>query len=93
MIVAAGLSPAWQQILLFDRFATGAVNGATEAHWCGSGKVLNVGISLSQLGAECRTIALLGGPRERPSNRNFARAANRYELSSPGADASVYDDS
>lgn len=76
MIVAAGLSPAWQQILVFDRFAAGEVNRAVEAHWCGSGKVLNVGIGLAHLGADCRTIAPLGGA---------ARTAIEAEFASLGA--------
>ena len=39
MIVAAGLTPAWQQILRFDALRLGEVNRAVEAHWCASGKV------------------------------------------------------
>lgn len=62
MIVAAGLSPAWQQILEFDRLQIGSVNRARAAHWCGSGKVLNVGMALAHLGARQCTIAPLGGP-------------------------------
>ena len=31
MILNAGLSPAWQQILAFDRFETGEVNRARES--------------------------------------------------------------
>jgi len=62
MIVAAGLTPAWQQILLFDQFRPGEVNRAREAHWCASGKVLNVGIALRHLGADSSLVALIGGP-------------------------------
>jgi len=43
LILAAGLTPAWQQILLFDGLKLGQVNRAREAHWTASGKVLNVG--------------------------------------------------
>ncbi|MBI2825350.1 MAG: bifunctional hydroxymethylpyrimidine kinase/phosphomethylpyrimidine kinase [Planctomycetia bacterium] len=71
MIVAAGLSPAWQQILVFDAFAPGAVNRAREVHWCGSGKVLNVGAGLAHLGAESHTIAPLGGPAREVIEREF----------------------
>ena len=46
MILAAGLTPAWQQIVEFDGFAVGQVNRARSVHWCASGKVLNVGIAL-----------------------------------------------
>ncbi len=48
-ILAAGLSPAWQQIMVFDEFHPGEVNRACEVHWCASGKVLNVGIALAHL--------------------------------------------
>jgi tagatose 6-phosphate kinase len=71
VIVAAGLSPAWQQILVFDRFAPGAVNRASHAQWCASGKVLNVGIGLAHLGAVCRTIAPLGGPARASIEEEF----------------------
>lgn len=49
MILVAGLSPAWQQIMTFAGVTPGAVNRAQAVHWCASGKVLNVGIALSQL--------------------------------------------
>lgn len=61
MILAAGLTPAWQQILVFDQVRVGEVNRAMEAHWCASGKVLNVGVALRHLGARSRTLAAGGG--------------------------------
>lgn len=61
MILAAGLSPALQQILRFERFDVGEVNRAAEAHWCASGKVLNAGLALHQLGADVLTLSTLGG--------------------------------
>lgn len=64
MIVAAGLSPAWQHILRFDALRVGQVNRASESRWCGSGKVLNVGIALAHLGARCQVIAPLGAQAE-----------------------------
>ena len=45
MILSAGLTPAWQQILVFDGFRYGEVNRAAEAVWCASGKVFNAGIA------------------------------------------------
>lgn len=60
MILAAGLTPAWQHILRFDDLRPGQVNRAAEAHWCASGKVCNAGIALAQLGAECRLLTPLG---------------------------------
>jgi len=74
VILAAGLTPAWQQILLFDRFATGEVNRAREAHWCASGKVINVGRGLFHLGAESRTLSLVGGATGESIRREFAGA-------------------
>jgi tagatose 6-phosphate kinase len=71
VIIAAGLTPAWQQILRFDRFRTGEVNRAVDVHWCASGKVLNVALALGHLGASCETIALLGGPPREHIEREF----------------------
>jgi 1-phosphofructokinase family hexose kinase len=61
LILAVGLSPAWQQILCFHDFRPGEVNRARSAHWCASGKVLNVGLALHALGARARTLSLCGG--------------------------------
>lgn len=61
MILAAGLTPAWQQILVFDRFTRGEVNRAAEACACASGKVINVGLALTTLGAKSKTLSILGG--------------------------------
>ncbi len=61
MILAAGLTPAWQQILVFDHLVHGDVNRAREAHWCPSGKVLNVGVALRHLGAPAKTLSAGGG--------------------------------
>ncbi|HVW36032.1 MAG TPA: PfkB family carbohydrate kinase [Pirellulales bacterium] len=60
MIVAAGLTPAWQHILRFAQLRVGEVNRAAESHWCASGKVFNVGIALAHLGAECHAVSPLG---------------------------------
>jgi fructose-1-phosphate kinase PfkB-like protein len=62
MILSAGLTPAWQQILVFDSFRYGEVNRAAEAHWCSSGKVFNAGIAVHHLGADSLTLATAGGP-------------------------------
>lgn len=61
MILAAGLTPAWQQTLVFSHFRPGEVNRAHTAVWCASGKVLNVGAALHGLGAVSRTISIFGG--------------------------------
>lgn len=61
MILAAGLTPAWQQILTFDQLHVGEVNRAVEAVWCSSGKVLNVGVALRHLGGPMRVLSTRGG--------------------------------
>ena len=61
MILTAGLTPAWQQILLFDAFQEGQVNRAREAHWTASGKVFNAGIGVHRLGESSLTLATVGG--------------------------------
>lgn len=86
MIVAAGLTPAWQQILSFDCLQSGEVNRAVSSHWCASGKVLNVGIGLHHLGAECVTIAPVGGLAGEAIRRSFVElgvAARWVDVSSP----------
>jgi 1-phosphofructokinase family hexose kinase len=72
VIVAAGLTPAWQQILCFDRLTPGEVNRASESLWCASGKVLNVAVALQHLGAEFRAVCPLGGPAREPVKRELA---------------------
>jgi tagatose 6-phosphate kinase len=60
VILAAGLTPAWQQILEFDEFQTGRVNRARSVQSCASGKVLNVGRALHSLGAPQQTLSVVG---------------------------------
>lgn len=74
MIIAAGLSPAWQQILVFDEFQTGEVNRAQQALWCASGKVINVAIALNQLQTNCQTVCLTGGDSGQAIEKEFATA-------------------
>ncbi|MBI4582793.1 MAG: bifunctional hydroxymethylpyrimidine kinase/phosphomethylpyrimidine kinase [Planctomycetes bacterium] len=61
-IVSAGLSPAWQQILVFDQLRVGEVNRAREAHRSASGKILNVARAVHRLGAQGCAVTVLGGP-------------------------------
>jgi tagatose 6-phosphate kinase len=62
MINVVGLTPAWQQILTFDKLQQGEVNRAARVHWCASGKVINVGLALTRLGGQqAVTITVLGG--------------------------------
>jgi len=71
MILAAGLTPTWQQIYSFDRFCAGEVNRATQVARCASGKVLNVGIALNQLGAESRVLSMVGRSDREAMDREF----------------------
>ncbi len=71
MILSAGLTPAWQQILVFEKFQHGKVNRAQEAHWCSSGKVFNAGIAAHRLGGPSLTLATVGGPPLREIDREF----------------------
>lgn len=62
MILCAGLTPAWQQVAVFDAFRLGEVNRAREVHWLASGKVLNAAIAVHRLGARAVALAPAGGP-------------------------------
>lgn len=67
VILAAGLTPAWQQILVLERLHLGAVNRACESVWCASGKVLNVACAVQHLsrGGEPHGRDALGGEAAR----------------------------
>ncbi|MEW4488859.1 PfkB family carbohydrate kinase [Thalassoglobus sp. JC818] len=62
MIFVAGLSPAWQQIMEFEKCRWGEVNRARSVNWCASGKVLNVAIAVHHLGADTTVATAVGGP-------------------------------
>jgi tagatose 6-phosphate kinase len=72
MILTAGLSPAWQQVMLFDAFTPGEVNRAREVRWCASGKVLNVARALHALAAPVTALTLTGGSPGQAIRRDFA---------------------
>ncbi|MFN0198309.1 MAG: 1-phosphofructokinase family hexose kinase [Planctomycetaceae bacterium] len=57
----AGLSPAWQHILVMDEFHLGEVNRAKQSIWCSSGKVTNVALAVRALGGPLRALTVLGG--------------------------------
>jgi tagatose 6-phosphate kinase len=61
LILTAGLTPSWQQTLLFESFRTGQVNRAREMRWHAAGKTVNVGIALHHLGASSLTLFCAGG--------------------------------
>lgn len=86
MILSAGLTPAWQQILSFDSFALGAVNRARRVHWGASGKVLNAVRALHHLGAPCQALTLIGGTTGDEIRREVAAlgiAARWIEATTP----------
>jgi tagatose 6-phosphate kinase len=72
MILSAGLTPAWQQIMIFRGFRCGEVNRASEVHWHAQGKVLNAGIAACHLGGATLTLAPVGGPPLAQIDREFA---------------------
>jgi tagatose 6-phosphate kinase len=71
MILAAGLTPAWQQIYAFDHFRPGEVNRASQAMRCAAGKVLNVGIALHLLRAKSRVLSVVGRSDRANMDREF----------------------
>jgi 1-phosphofructokinase family hexose kinase len=75
VILSAGLTPAWQQILLFDAFRPGDVNRAREVHWCASGKVLNAARALHHLGADVKALTVCGGTTGEEIRRDLGRLA------------------
>jgi tagatose 6-phosphate kinase len=86
MILAAGLTPAWQQVMRFDALVPGEVNRAAEVQWCASGKVLNAVRALHLLGAPGKALAPVGGSTGEAVRRDFARlgiAARWVETGAP----------
>ena len=86
MILVAGLTPAWQQILVFDSLTLGEVNRAREAHWCASGKVLNAARALHHLGGPAKALTIVGGATGEEIRRDAAvlgLAARWIEAAAP----------
>lgn len=73
MIVAAGLTPAWQQIVTLDALRAGEVNRAQNVEWCASGKVLNVGSALHHLGITSKTVSFFGGETGELMQQDFTQ--------------------
>ncbi len=71
ILLAAGLSPAWQQVMTFDSFAPGRVNRARDVRWCASGKVLNVARAVHHLGGAARAVTVRGGASGDAIRRDF----------------------
>ncbi len=71
-VLCAGLSPAWQQIMVFRSFRFGEVNRAAEVHWLAQGKVINAAIAAHHLGGPTLALAPLGGPQLAAIDRELA---------------------
>ena len=93
MILAAGLSPAWQQILVFDRFRPGGVNRAANARLCARGKSSTSGSRWPHLRAESRTLSR-ARRRDRPRHPRGVRSeANSRDVDrNRRSNANLHDD-
>lgn len=60
MIIAAGLTPAWQRIMVFDRVTPGEVNRAEQVVECISGKMTNTAVAARSLGGSVTAIMPIG---------------------------------
>ena len=72
MIVAAGLTPAWQRIMVFDRVTPGEVNRAAQTLEGISGKVTNTAIAARSLGGEVTAVMPLGPNVRENAQREMA---------------------
>jgi tagatose 6-phosphate kinase len=68
LILSAGLSPAWQAIVVLESLRLGEVNRAREMYWSASGKVLNAARAVHRLRGEggrgaSRALTIFGGRR------------------------------
>ena len=78
MILLAGLTPAWQQTIVLDRFEYGEVNRAREVHWCASGKVLNAAVAAHLLQTSSLVLVPVGGPAAERFEQEFDTLGLRY---------------
>lgn len=72
MILAAGLSPAWQTIMRFEHFVPGEVNRAAEVQRFASGKVINVAVAAAHLGEPVGVLSLIGGKDQQTLDRELS---------------------
>jgi len=79
VILAAGLSPAWQQILRFETLHPGEVNRAMESVWCASGKVVNVAVGAALLGQDVRMVSPRGGLTGKMMEQDLRQFSMRME--------------
>ncbi len=86
MIVVAGLTPAWQQVIALDALRVGEVNRAREVHRFPSGKVFNVAMALHHLGAGSTVLSIRGGATGERMEQDLAAIGMRrlwVEVRSP----------
>lgn len=86
MILSVGLTPAWQQVLVFDQFTLGEVNRAQQVLWNASGKVLNANRVAHLLGGPARALTIVGGASGQAIREDCARhglAVRFVEADSP----------
>ncbi len=74
MILAAGLTPAWQRFLVFDSLRPGAVNRARRVLEGAGGKSVNLAAALRAMGAPVRLLAPAGGERGARFRRHCGEA-------------------
>ncbi len=72
MIIAAGLTPAWQRIMLFERVTPGEVNRAERVLECISGKVTNTAVAARSLGGHVTAIMPIGADVRENVEREMA---------------------
>jgi len=72
-ILAIGLNPAWQKVMVFDEIRQGGVNRAVELHEFASGKGVNFATAAVEAGAECAAAQFTGGATGQMFRDDLAR--------------------
>ncbi len=89
VIVAAGLTPAWQYVLVFDQLHTGEVNRARESRWFASGKAVNVALATRSLGQNSRLVSFIGGASGAALAEDFEAAGGTADWVTSGTPTRV----
>jgi tagatose 6-phosphate kinase len=72
IVLCAGLSPAWQHVMVFPSFRYGEVNRTSNVRWLAQGKAVNAGIAAHHLGGPSLTLSPIGGPAMTLMDRELA---------------------
>lgn len=72
-ILCAGLSSAWQRVLLFEAVRLGAVNRAVRSEEGPGGKAVNAAVAVHRLGGPVRLLTFAGGDRGEWFRRHLDR--------------------